>query len=119
MASRDNQSLQIIVILLAITMILLLVGLVLVNNEKKTQAERASTAENNAREAQQASNQAQGEANQYKVWMGFQEADNLETLQTAFGEDMALYGGTFDENTRFYRTILSKHLRGESQAGKE
>ncbi len=106
MASRDNQTLQISVISLAIVVILLFVFLVLTNNAKKTAEARATQATNSAQEANRAQSQLQSEANQYKVWMGFQEADNLETLQKSFSEDMTRFGSTFDESSRFYRTIL-------------
>ncbi|MCA9232364.1 MAG: hypothetical protein KDA57_17075 [Planctomycetales bacterium] len=106
MASRDNQTLQISVISLAILLILSLVGLVLLNNARKTADARATQASSSAQEARTAEAQAQAEANQYKIWMGFPEADGLETLQKSFAEDMASFGSTFDENSRFYRTIL-------------
>jgi len=106
MASRDNQTLQISVISLAIVVILLFVFLVLTNNAKKTAEARATQASTRAQEATSAQAGLQNEANKYKVWMGFQEADNFETLQKSFTEDMTSMGSTFDENSRFYRTIL-------------
>ena len=106
MASRDNQTLQISVISLAIVVILLFVFLILTNNAKKTAEARATQASNSAQEASRAQTTLQSEANQYKVWMGFQEADNFETLQKLFTEDMESLGSTFDENSRFYRTLL-------------
>jgi len=106
MASRDNQTLQISVISLAIVVILLFVFLVLTNNAKKTAEARATQASTRAQEATNAQAGLQNEANRYKVWMGFQEADNFETLQKSFTEDMTSMGSTFDENSRFYRTIL-------------
>ncbi|NOY28722.1 MAG: hypothetical protein GXP28_00680 [Planctomycetes bacterium] len=106
MASRDNQTLQISVISLAIVVILLFVFLVLTNNAKKTAEARATQASTRAQEATSAQAGLQNEANKYKIWMGFQEADNFETLQKSFTEDMTSMGSTFDENSRFYRTIL-------------
>ena len=106
MASRDNQTLQIIVIVLALAVIGLAVGLLLVNNARKTAVARAKDATSKATEARSAQRQLQEEANQYKQWMGYQEADNFETLQKSFAEDMQRFGSTFDENSRFYRKIL-------------
>ena len=106
MASRDNQTLQIFVILLSLVVIGLFVGIILLNNSRKTAVARATQATSSAQAASQAQSQLQSEANKYKEWMGFQEADNLETLQKSFTEDMANFGSTFDENSRFYRTIL-------------
>jgi len=84
----------------------LFVFLILTNNAKKTAEARATQASNSAQEASRAQTSLQSEANQYKVWMGFQEANNFETLQKSFAEDMESLGSTFDENSRFYRTIL-------------
>ena len=106
MASRDNQTMQAIVIVLTLLVIGLGVGLLLVNNAKKTAQAQAKSAEDRAREAQNSENKAQQEANTYKQWMGFQEADNLQSLQESFDEDMQRFGGTFDADRRFYRTIL-------------
>jgi len=106
MASRDNQTLQIIVIVLTLLVIGLGVGLLLVNNARKTAVARAADAESRAQDAAQAERDIQTNANNYKQWMGFQEDDSYETIQQAFNEDMEKYGSTFDETSRFYRTIL-------------
>jgi len=105
-ASRDNQTMQAIVIVLTLLVIGLGVGLLLVNNAKKTAQARASSAENSAQEARTVADKAQNEANSYKQWMGFDEADSFESLQKLFEEDMQKFGGTFDPDQRFYRKIL-------------
>lgn len=106
MASRNNQSLQIVVIVLSLVVILCFVGLILLNNARKTAVARADQASSRAAEQEQVANGAQQDANELKVWMGFQEADNKETIKQQFDEDMARFGSTFDENNRFYRTLL-------------
>ncbi len=106
MASRNNQNMQIVTISLALVLVLCLVGLVLLNNSRKTAEARAVQASSSAQEARGTVSQLQSEANQYKTWMGFPEADTLDTLQKSFTEDMASYGSTFDESSRYYRTIL-------------
>jgi len=106
MASRDNQTLQIIVIVLTLLVIGLGVGLLLINNARKTALARANDATKEASKASTAQRQLQEETNNYKLWMGYGEADTYETLQKSFAEDMQRFGSTFDENSRFYRTIL-------------
>lgn len=106
MASRDNQTMQAIVIVLTLLVIGLGVGLLLVNNAKKTAQTRASSAETKAGEERNAANQAQNEANSFKLWMGFEEADQFESLQKSFDEDMQKYGSTFEADQRAYRKIL-------------
>jgi len=105
-ASRDNQTMQAIVIVLTLLVIGLGVGLLLVNNAKKTAQARAGSAESSAQEARTAASQTQNEANSYKQWMGFGEADSYEALQKLFEMDMQTFGGTFDPDQRFYRKIL-------------
>ncbi len=106
MASRDNQTLQGVVIALVLLLILMIVGLLLINNERKKQVARATSAEQDATSQRQAASSAQAEANQYKQWMGFKEEDTQETVQKSFEEDMAKYGSTFDESVRFYSPLL-------------
>jgi hypothetical protein len=97
---------QAIVIVLTLLVIGLGVGLLLVNNAKKTAQTRAGTAESSAQEARQAASQTQSEANSYKQWMGFGESDSFDSLKKLFEEDMQKFGGTFDPDQRFYRKIL-------------
>ncbi|MEM9352844.1 MAG: hypothetical protein AAGA92_07505 [Planctomycetota bacterium] len=106
MATKQNQGLQALVIGLFIFLILMTVGLVLVNNARKTSVARAEKAEKDKTEARNAASSAQSEANSFKQWMGFGEADNFQTLQESFQEDMTQWGSTFEEQNRAYRTIL-------------
>jgi len=106
MASRDNQTMQIIVIVLALGFILMSVGLVMVNNSRKTAIARAKDADAKAGEAQGIQRELQSEASNYKLWIGYAEADTYQTLQTNFTEDMQRWGSTFDEQSRHFRTIL-------------
>lgn len=117
MASRDNQTMQAIVIVLTLLVIGLGVGLLLVNNAKKTAQARANSAEISSKESREASNQVQNEANSYKQWMGFDEGASFESLNTdpevtdpkkfgLFKQDMQKYGSTFEADQLAYRKIL-------------
>ncbi len=106
MASRDNQTMQIFVIALALGFILMSVGLVMVNNARKTAVARAKDSSDKASEANRVQRELQSEASNYKLWMGYPESDTYETLQKSFAEDMQLWGSTFDESSRKFRTIL-------------
>lgn len=106
MASKENQTLQIFIISLVILVILLAAGLIWVNSNRKAAEARAAEADRRANDAQSAQRQLQEEANNYKTWMGFSEADNLSTIEKTFTEDMDRFGATFDPDSRFYRTIL-------------
>lgn len=106
MASRENQSQQILVIVLVIVAFLLAGGLVWVNSNRKAAVARATSAEDSANRERAAQRELQDEANSYKVWMGFDEADASSTIEKTFKEDMESMGETFEESSRFYRTIL-------------
>jgi hypothetical protein len=106
MASKENQTLQIFIISLVILVILLAAGLIWVNSNRKAAEARAAEADRRANDAQSAQRQLQEEANNYKSWMGFSEADNLGTIEKTFKEDMERLGATFDPDSRFYRIIL-------------
>jgi len=114
MASRNNQGLQAVVIVLAILVILLGVSLLFVNNAKKTAQARAKDASTKEAETSSAYRGAQSEANTYKQWMGFPEADSYETLQKSFAEDMDGFRANFDENSLFYKPLL-ENLYEENQ----
>ena len=106
MASRDNQTLQGVVIGLVLLLLLLIVALALINNERNKQTARADAAVQDAQSQRQAAGSAQSEANRYKQWMGFKEEDTQDTVEKSFQEDMTKYGSTFDESVRFYSPLL-------------
>lgn len=106
MASKENQTLQILIISLVILVILLAAGLIWVNSNRKAAEARANSADQRANDAQSAQRQLQEEANNYKTWIGLSEADNSAAVEKTFKEDMERFGETFEEDSRFYRIIL-------------
>lgn len=106
MASKENQTLQIFIISLVILVILLAAGLIWVNSNRKAAEARAADASRRAEDMRNGQNILQEEANNYKTWMGFSEADTLATIEKTFKEDMERFGKTFEEDSRFYRIIL-------------
>ncbi len=101
-----------VIIALCLLLVLLIVGLILLNNKRVAAEASATDANARAQEANSAASSAQGEANNYKTWMGFNEADTKETVQKSFEEDMKKYGSTADENVRFYSPLL-KSMQAE------
>lgn len=104
MASRDNQTMQIFVIVLAIVSLLLSVGLFMVNNARKTAVAQAKNAKESENAARQTANEKNNEASEFKTWIGYQDGDTFQTLTTTFEEDMKRWGGTFENPS--YRKIL-------------
>jgi hypothetical protein len=104
MASRENQGLQAIIIVLTILTLGLLVGVLLVNNARKTQLARAVAAEQNATNKGGEASKAQADAAAFKTMMGFQEGDSLEAVRTAFDATMAKL--QLPEESRNYKAAL-------------
>jgi hypothetical protein len=107
MATKENQGLQASIIVLAILVIGLGVGLLLVNNAKKTAQAQAKSAEDASNQARNDAAEVQAEANTYKEWIGFGEGDNLQSNTELFNSDVAEYGKNMAEESRNYRTLLS------------
>lgn len=106
MAAKENQGLQAIIIVLAILVLGLGVGLLLVNNARKTAAARATDSENRATQANNEKSQLQAETSAYKSWMGFPEGESKTALDDAFKKDMDRFGANVPEESRKYRAIL-------------
>jgi hypothetical protein len=106
MATRENQGLQFSMIAFAILAIGLFVGLIFVNNARKTQKARADQAEASAKTARDQASQAQGDSTQFKEFMGFGEPDNLESIRTAFDADMVKWAPNMPAESRQYRIVL-------------
>jgi type II secretory pathway pseudopilin PulG len=106
MAARETQGIQAIIISLVILTLLLTVGLFFVNNARKTAVARANDAQTQLSSANAAQAKLQAEANDYKLWMGFNEGDGKEALDAAFKSAMERYAATMPEESRNYGAVL-------------
>jgi hypothetical protein len=114
MAAKDSQGLQAIVIVLTIFLLLTGVGLLLVNNARKTAVAQAADSQRQVQESNTAQGKLQAEANNYKRWIGFPEDAQIEVLQTQYDEDGKRFGATEDAPLQ-YRTTL-ENLQEEYRA---
>jgi hypothetical protein len=108
MATRENQGLQAVVIILSILTLGLLVGVFVVNNMRKTQFARAEAATASATDAQQKMSAAQQEASELKLLAGFAETDTMDAVREAHKADMDKMGVAPDEESRRLRNVLSR-----------
>jgi len=106
MAAKENQGLQAIVIVLTIFLLLTGVGLLLVNNARKTAVAQVADLQTKQSESQTAQAKLQQEASNYKAWVGFQEDALYDTLAPQVEEDKNRYGLGVDEASRTYKTML-------------
>jgi hypothetical protein len=106
MAAKENQGLQAIVIVLTIFLLLTGVGLLLVNNARKTAVAQAADAQRQVSESSSAQAKLQAEANTYKSWIGFPEDALYDSLTPQFEEDAKRYGQNMEEASRQYKRML-------------
>jgi hypothetical protein len=106
MAAKENQGLQAIVIVLTIFLLLTGVGLLLVNNSRKTAVAQVTDLQRQNSESQTAQAKLQAEANNYKAWIGFPEDALYDSLQPQFDEDKNRFGLGVEEASRQYKTML-------------
>lgn len=106
MAAKENQGLQAIVIVLTIFLLLTGVGLLLVNNARKTSVAQVADLQRQNSESQTAQAKLQAEANNYKAWIGFPEDALYDSLTPQFDEDKNRFGLGVEEASRQYKTML-------------
>lgn len=106
MAAKENQGLQAVVIILTIFLLLTGVGLVLVNNSRKTYLAQVGDLQKQNSDAQTTQAKLQSEAANYKNWIGYPEDALYESLQPQFDEDMKRFGIGDDEASKHYKTML-------------
>ena len=106
MAAKENQGLHAFIIVLSILVIGLGVGLLLVNNAKKTAIARADTAEKSASTASSEKAKSDSERDNFKEWMGIPSTDTYETATKLFEEDKTRLMASLPEESRKYRTAL-------------
>ena len=106
MATRENQTLQITLIVMTLIVLLLGVISIVLLNAKNTQQARAADLEARESQARSDTRAAVEQRLQMQTQMGFSEDDTPEAIQAQYEQDMAAYGKDFQENQRSYRTIL-------------
>jgi hypothetical protein len=108
MAARNDQTTQIVVIILSILTVLLL-GFTYWFYKSSSDA-HLRIADLEKKQTDDAANvrKTLDENTTYRGFMGFGESDTLETVQTQYDKDMLLWGNTVSESDRAYRKILAR-----------
>jgi hypothetical protein len=107
MASRENQGLQAFIIILTLATISLLVGVLLLNNKRKTLTAERDAAKQASNDAQQKMNQAQLDATALKELTGFGPEQTIDQIREAFEADMTKWAPGIPAESRQYRTVLA------------
>jgi hypothetical protein len=106
MAARENQGLQAIVIVLTILLLLTGVGLLLVNNARKTRTAEVADLQAKASKSNETQAKLQAENSSLKGWIGFDENAAIDGLSEDFKKDQDRYGTGLEEANRHYRPML-------------
>ena len=106
--ARENQGLQIALIILVILTIGLMVATFFGWKGYQEEFIRANEADKAKSDAQATVTSVQNEANELKQMMGFQDSDPLDVIQAEKDNDMRDYAGTVDKNSQVYREVAKQ-----------
>lgn len=105
--ARENQGLQIALIIFVMLTIILGVTTFLFFRQYEDALLKAEAAAAEAQQQRTAAENMLDEANRLKQIVGFAPTDGIATIDEAFNSDMEKYGATFDEADRNYRKVLA------------
>jgi hypothetical protein len=107
MAARQDQGLQIALIILIFLFILTAVGAYIGWKSYGESEQRARELRSQKSELETQVQNFQTENQSFREWMGFGANDNFSDVESSYQSDMKRYGGPIaDETRRFYRTVL-------------
>ncbi|MEM6655493.1 MAG: hypothetical protein AAF596_06810, partial [Planctomycetota bacterium] len=106
MAARQDQTLQIALILSGILVLVLIGFLVYVNELRKGRVAEAQAAVEQSRKDKSALNAKVTEAGQLRTFIGFTEFEEFQSVQDTFNQDMENYAATLAADQRAYRQIV-------------
>jgi hypothetical protein len=104
--ARENQGLQVALIIFVILTIGLSVTTFLFIRQSQEAALAKAKAEEDAKAANTAANTILTDANRLKQIVGFAPTDSVSIIDEAYNADMEKYAGNFDEASRNYRKVL-------------
>ena len=108
MAARENQGLQIALIVCAMLMIGLGVYAFILFNNSKDEALRTAAAVKDAKTSNDMLLKKEEEINQLKLMLGYGPRDEVATVQASYKKDLETYAATMRESEQNYRNIVSQ-----------
>lgn len=106
--ARENQGLQIaLIIFVMLTIVLGVTTFLFFRRYEEAEIKAKAAQEQATKESTRASAKSE-EANRLKQLMGFAVTDEIPAIEAKFAEDMQLYAGTFTEDQRFYRPLVKQ-----------
>jgi hypothetical protein len=114
MAARENQGLQIAVMIFFLLVVLLAVTTYVFFKNYDDTLKRLAEAEKTARSETQTARRVQTENNRYKELMGYSAEDTLETVEAEFTKDMDTFAVGYQDEKKYYRQVL-QYLHNDKQ----
>lgn len=104
--ARENQGLQIALIIFVMLTIILGVTTFLFFRQYDEATIEAAKAREDANSSRTAYNNSEEFNRKLKEMLGFAETDKIDTIDEKYREDMETYASTFAEDNRYYRPVL-------------
>jgi hypothetical protein len=117
--ARENQDLQIALIVSVMLTIVLGVATFLCYRQYTDTAKSLKTAQEDNNKKQTEAQAAGEEVKELKRLIGAAESDKIEDVRTQFTNDMKKYGGAYPQESQFYRPLLEKMLQTKQDLEKE
>jgi len=106
--ARENQGLQIALIIFVMLTIILGVTTYLFFRQSEEAFNKAKQNQDEATKKTQLCDKANEDADELKRLIGAAKTDKIDAVAAQFNEDMKTYGGTYPDAVRFYRPLLAK-----------
>ncbi len=109
--ARENQGLQITLIVFVMLTIVLGVMTYLFYRRYEEAAIKAKTNASEASRSAQEASSSKDDANELKRLIGVAETERVDDIKALSNEDMKKYGQSYPEKDRYYRLLLEKMLK--------
>lgn len=116
--ARENQGLQIALIIFVMLTIILAVTTYLFYRQYDEASLKAKSNLEDASQKAQLAAKNESDLNELKRMLGVKN-DAVDAITTAFNKDMATYGGAYPEESRFYRPLIEKLAKTIEQKNTE
>jgi hypothetical protein len=117
--ARENQDLQIALIISVMLTIMLGVATFICYRQYTDTAKSLQAAQADGNKRKDEADKARNDAIQLKRCLGVAETEGIENISLQFNEDMKKYGGTYPQEAQFYRPLVEKLFQALKDKDKE
>ncbi|MBN1910965.1 MAG: hypothetical protein JW818_14560 [Pirellulales bacterium] len=114
--ARENQGLQITLIVFVVLTILLGAFCFVFFSQSKDLTAKLTEAQKDAEHAKGAVGSLEDDLKKLKQYIGFTENDDVQTIQETFKKDMAAYASSFPADTQYYHQVVGAMYKSMESA---